>query len=113
MSQPPTKSSLSRAQRWILERMQWLNYGRIEELSFHEGEPLFEPPPRFILRIKTNGCNGARPELDSEDFPLKAEQRNFFQYLGELESGIVRKIEICAGLPVSMEVEKTDLLFEF
>jgi hypothetical protein len=43
----PTKSSLTPARRRLVERLQQLNFGRIEGLLVRGGEPVFGPSTRI------------------------------------------------------------------
>jgi hypothetical protein len=57
------KSSLSDPQRRLVELMQRLNFGRIEDLIIRGGEPVFDPAPKVIQKVKIGGENGPRPEV--------------------------------------------------
>ena len=71
----PKKSSLSASQTRLVEEMQRLNFGCIERLLIHGGEPIFDPPPRLIRDVKLGADNGPRPEMAKEDFALKSQGR--------------------------------------
>ena len=71
MNELTTKSSLSGSHRRLVELMQRLNFGRIEDLIVRDGEPVFDPAPKVIQKVKIGGENGPRPELSCEDFLLK------------------------------------------
>lgn len=102
-----TKSSLSSPQKRLLETMQKMNYGRIEDLSIRGGEPVFNPPPRIVRDVKLGATdNGARPELDSGDFALKREHVELFESLGRLGDGMIDSIEVKAGLPFRLVIEE-------
>ena len=104
---PPTKASLS-PKRWrLLELMQGINFGRIEGLHVRDGEPVFEPAPRVVRKVKIGAENGRRPELDAMDFVLKREVAELFEHLGRLGSGVVRTIEVKGGLPFALDIEET------
>ena len=107
MSVPVTGASLSSSQRRLVELMRRINYGRIEALHVHAGEPVFEPPPRVVRKVKIGGENGPRPETKSQDFTLRKEVVEFFEHLEALGTGVVRCIEIKNGLPFSMDIEGT------
>ena len=63
MNEPITKSSLSEPQRQLIELMQRLNFGRIEALHVQDGEPMFDPAPRIVQKVKIGADNGPRPEV--------------------------------------------------
>lgn len=107
MSIAQTKSSLSARQRRLLETMQNLNFGFIEDLRIAAGEPIFSPPLRIVKDIKLGAAdNCARPELHHADFALKREHLELFQYLRSLGDGRVERIEVKAGLPFRFMVEQ-------
>lgn len=101
-----TKSSLSPAKRQFLELMQKINFGRIENLPIHQGEPVFNSPAQVIYDFKPGGDNGPRKEINAEDFVLKSQVVETFDYLEKLGNGIVMKLEINNGLPVRMSIKE-------
>jgi hypothetical protein len=102
-----TKSSLSTPQKRLLEILQKVNYGRVEDLSIRGGEPMFNPPPRIVRDVKLGAAdNGARPELESADFALKREHVELFESLRRLGDGAIEAIEIKAGLPFRLIIEE-------
>ena len=100
------KSSLTPSQQKLLSEMQRINYGRIEGLSVHSGEPVLNPPPRVVREVKFGGDNGPRPEVAKADFILKVQVRDLFAQLEAMGDGTVRCIEIKHGLPFKMTVEE-------
>jgi hypothetical protein len=84
-----------------------INYGRIERLVVSGGEPVFEPPPKVVRKIKIGGENGPRREDVTRDFLLKAKVKEFFDHLAGLGSGTITRIEVQAGLPFSLEIEES------
>lgn len=100
-----TKASLSAGRRRLLETMQRLNFGRIEDLEIRGGDPVFNPAPRFVQDIKLGGENGPRPELGATDFVLKSQVAEFFDYLSRLGDGTVETIEVKHGLPFKLVIE--------
>jgi hypothetical protein len=102
---PAAKSSLTPSQRHLVELMQQLNFGRIEDLQVCGGEPVFDPPPRVIRKLKIGGDNSSRPEAAFHDFPLKAQTVEMLEALAQLGDGEVMAIEVKHGLAFSMELE--------
>jgi hypothetical protein len=95
-----TKSSLSILEKRLLETMQKMNFGRIEGLSIRGGEPVLTPPPRIVRDVKLGAPdNGARAELEANDFVLKREHVELFENLRRVGHGTVECIEVKAGLP--------------
>ncbi len=105
MTKLTTKSSLSDSQRRLVELMQQINFGRIEHLQVRAGEPLFDPAPRVIQKLKIGGENGARPEANSGDFWLKQQIIELLEAIARLREGEVLSIEVKHGLPFSAEIE--------
>ena len=60
-----TKAALSEPRRRLVELMQSINFGRIEDLIVVGGDPVLDPLPRMVQEIKFGGENGPRPELDA------------------------------------------------
>ena len=106
MNQPITKSSLSEAQRHLVELLQRLNFGRIEGMHVSGGEPIFKPAPRIIQKLKMGGENSPRPETGLEDFRLKHQTIEMLQAIADLRDGDVLSIEVKHGLPFAVEIER-------
>ena len=99
------KADLCVWQGALLRLMQSLNYGRIEGLPVGRGEPVLDPPPRIVREIKFGGENGPRLEAGYADFALKAQVRDFFTQLSQMQSATVLTLEVKHGLPFRMTVE--------
>jgi hypothetical protein len=99
-----TKGGLSTASCQLLELMQHINFGRIQKLVIHDGEPVLHPRPVIVCEIKLAGENGPRSELGSTDFLLKPQVVELFGYFNEMQSGVVDVLDIKHGLPFRMTV---------
>jgi hypothetical protein len=99
------KQDLSTGRIRLLELMQKLSFGRIENLVVRNGQPMLSPPPRIIREVKFGGENGPRPESSIEDFALKAQVVELFRHIDELQDGVIGVLEIKHGLPFRMAVE--------
>jgi hypothetical protein len=108
VDQPRTKSSLSHRRRKLLEIMQNLNYGRIEDLSIERGEPVFDGASTF-KEIKLGSENYPRPELHQSDFVLRNEVLELFRYLDELGNGRIPLIQVRSGLPCRVVIRQDDI----
>ena len=106
MNQPITKSCLSAAQNHLVELFQMLNFGRIEALRVSGGEPVFDPPPRIIQKVKIGGENGPRPENSYGDFRLKQGLIELLEVISRLGEGEIQAIEVRYGLPCTLEIER-------
>ena len=101
-----TKGDLHPTEARLVELMQGVNFGRIEDLVVRAGTPVLDPPPRIVREVKFGGDNGPRPEVAKADFALKAQIRDLFAQLEALGDGVVPCIEIQRGLPFRMTVEE-------
>jgi hypothetical protein len=85
--------------------MQRLNFGRIEDLVVRGGEPVFDPAPRVIQKVKIGGENGPRTEFSSTDFLLKKQMIELVEAITSLGEGKVLTIDVKHGLPFAVEIE--------
>lgn len=106
MSQPVSKSTLSEGQCRLVELLQRLNFGRIENLCVRGGEPVFDPAPRVIQKLKMGGENAARPEANLDDFLLRRSVIEMLEAISKIGDGEVLFIEARYGLPCIVEIEK-------
>ena len=100
------KSGLSASRRQLVELMQDINFGRLEELAIRGAEPVLDPPPAIVREIKFGGDNGPRPERRTDDFLLKSEVLELFGALDDLGDGVVNVLEIKHGLPFRMSLRE-------
>jgi hypothetical protein len=99
-------SALSPSRRQLVELMQQINFGRIEGLLIHGGEPaLDESPIKVFLEVKFGGENGPRSEASAGDFALKAQVVDLFSHLDQLQQARIEVLTIKHGLPFGMNVE--------
>ena len=93
------KAALSPARRRLLELLQQINFGRVENLTVKDGEPVFTPPPLVAREIKFGGENGPRRESSLDDFRLKSQVVELFSFFDELQNGTIEVLDIKHGLP--------------
>ena len=106
MNELTTKSSLSDSHRRLVELMQRLNFGRIQNLVVRDGAPIFfDPAPKVIQKVKIGGENGPRPELSCDDFLLKKQTVELLEAIADLGNGTVLIIDVKHGLPFAVEIE--------
>lgn len=104
MSGIKTKAALSPARKRLVDLMQGVNYGRIEGLCVHNGEPVFDPPP-IVLRLFMFGKdNGPNEICSSDNFALKNKVAELFQIFDRERSLSIKELFIDNGLPVHMSV---------
>ncbi len=105
MTQHLAKTSLSNAQRRLLEEMQQRSFGRVENLHIRRGEPVFDPAPRLIREVKFGSSdNGPRPERSLKDYLLKDQVGEMFRYFQVLGDGVIDVLEFKHGLPFRITV---------
>ena len=92
--------------RLLIEMMQSVNFGRIEQLRVRGGELIMSPPPRVVRDVKIGGENGRRPEAHLSDFALKKEVVELLGQIACLNDATIHSIEIKHGLPFKMTVEE-------
>jgi hypothetical protein len=102
----PTKRSHSPARQRLVMMAQGQVFGTIHDLLFRNGDPVFDPPPKVIRRVKLGGHNTARPQAAAADFVLKQEWVELFNHLDACENGTVLVIEVAHGLPLFFEIEQ-------
>ena len=101
-----TKSAMSEPRKKLVESMQALNFGTIENLLIRHGDPILDPPPRIIRDIKLGGENGPRQELQKHDFLLKQEIVELCEHLDTIRNGTVCLI-VKHGIPFRVLVEQS------
>jgi len=106
MKPVPTKKNLSPERQRLVELMQRINFGRIDDLRIQCGEPVFDPPPRVYREIKIGAENGPRPEVSIGDFALKDKVAELFAHMEALGDGKVERLEVKHGLPFHLIVEE-------
>ncbi|MBN2583217.1 MAG: hypothetical protein JXL80_09115 [Planctomycetes bacterium] len=106
MVQVVTAGALSPNNRRLVAMMQSLNFGRIEDLPVHAGQPVLDPPPRVVREVKFGGDNGPRPEITKADFELKVQVRELFAQMEAMGNGTIRSLEVRHGLPFRMTIEE-------
>jgi len=102
----PTKKTLSRPRRQLLELMQCCGFCRIENLKVRGGEPVFDRTLHVIHEIKLGVENAPRPELKKDDLQLPAQAVGFFDHLNRVGDGQIAIIEVRHGLPFRLLIER-------
>jgi hypothetical protein len=102
---PVCKSSLSPARKRLVSLLDFIHFGRLEELHVCRGEPSFDPAPRAIRTVKIAGTVQP-PRRPSPDFILCREINDLLALLSTLRDGIIGRIEVAHGLPLFVEVSE-------
>ena len=105
MKEPVTrKSDLTPRQRQLVERMQRIRYGRIEDLIVRDGDPVIERGTTKVIRsVRFEGQNDPHPGLDRDDTVLKVKVVNLLRSLEQIGDGMIRVLHVVDGLPRSEE----------
>jgi hypothetical protein len=101
-----SKQALSSCRAGLLELMQTINFGRIENLPIREREPALDPRPVIVREHKFAGENGPRPEIGKADFLLKQQVVELFAFFDQLKDGVIEVLEVKHGLPFRVIVRE-------
>ena len=99
-----TKAALTPARRRLVELMQEVNYGRIEQLEVREREPVFKPPPGVVRHIVFGKDNRPNARHATDGFALKKKVVELFEVFDRERSFLILELVIDNGLPVRMAV---------
>ncbi|MBP3954871.1 hypothetical protein J8F10_06190 [Gemmata sp. G18] len=100
----PTKRSLSPARQRIVELLQQLNFGRVENLVVRGGEPVLDPTPVVIREYKFASENGPHPESGRPDCRLKNQVADLMSLLDDIGDGTITVLSVKHGLPFHAEL---------
>ncbi len=104
MTNAARKGTLTPARRRLIELIQGVNYGRIENLEVRDGEPVFDPPPTVVRLFLFGRRNGPNVAHGKDDFALKGTVTELFDIFDRERSLSVRELIVDDGLPVRMTV---------
>jgi hypothetical protein len=97
------KGSLPPAGQRLVELMQRLHFGQILGLHVRAGQPVLNPLPRLVRDHKLGSEPAPRPASASEDFLLKEQVVELFDYFEQVGDGVIDLIEIKHGLPFRIQ----------
>ena len=105
MTTTRTKKMLSPARQRLVELMQEINFGRIEDLDVRDGEPVVVPAPRVVRDIVFGKDNAPNKARCWRDFALKDQVIEMFDFFDQERSLRVERLVVQNGLPLRMTVE--------
>jgi len=105
LTHPRTKSSLTSPQRRLVELLQTINFGQINNLRVRAGDPVLDPSPRIVRKLRLGWDNAPRRESACEDFFLKQAVLDMIATIAGIGDGQVARIEVAHGLPLFVEIE--------
>jgi hypothetical protein len=82
--------------------MQRLRFGRYEYLQIRNGEVVL---PDTWVRLLRFGAEDAPVGTLADEFELKEQIIQLFEYVRAVATGEIRCLEVRHGLPISMEIE--------
>jgi hypothetical protein len=81
MSRPVSADDLSQSERRFLAAMNDLPFGRFEFLRIGNGEPVLDPWPTTVRRVKFGAESSAMSGTPTDAFELKLQFIEFFEYV--------------------------------
>lgn len=106
MTKTRFKAALTPARRRLVEVMQEINYGRIDQFEVRAGEPVLDPSPGVVCLIVFGKNNGPNAFRNQEEFALKKPVLELFEIFDRKGSLSIRELVVSDGLPVRMTVAK-------
>ncbi len=98
-------SHLTAQERAFLAAMQRLDFGRFEYLQIRDGQLILDPWPASIRDIKFGSDQQNHPGAPRDNFELKRQTREFFEYIRTIGAGEIRRLVVRHGLPFEMQIE--------
>lgn len=98
-------SDLRSSERAFVAAMQRLGFGRFEFLRIENRELVLDPWPTTVRGVKFGSEDPATSGTPPDEFRLKRQVIELFEYVREVDAGEIRTLEIRHGLPFSMEIE--------
>lgn len=105
MTRPTSTRDLLASERRSLLAMQQLGFGRFESLQIQQGELILDPWPTTVRGIRFSAGDAPAPRTVPDEFELKRQVSEFFEYVRAVDNGEIRHLEVRHGLPFAMEVE--------
>ena len=87
-----------------MEIMREHQFGRIENMTVRDGEPVFDHHLKLVRLVRLNGRSRGQKTLGADEFELKDSVRDLFAELARLENGSVIMLEFRYGLPFLLEM---------
>jgi hypothetical protein len=87
--------------------MQEINFGCIEGLQIDEGEPVLTSSLRLIHEFRFGKENGSNRKRVVQDFTLRKEIVELFDYFDREQSITIESLEVQHGLPFRMTVAES------
>lgn len=98
-------SDLSFANRRLVDLLSEINFGRILELRFASGEPVYDPPPRYQRDYRLSGACEPPPPKPKSDFQLRQPVVRLLAAIVARGDGRIVNLEVRHGMPITMTEE--------
>jgi len=85
--------------------MRRMGFGRYEYVQIRNGELVLDPWPTTVRDVKFGTTDPVALRQFPDEFELKQQVAELFEYVRSVEAGEIRTLEVKNGLPFSMEVE--------
>jgi hypothetical protein len=105
MSRPTSTRDLLDTEGAFVAAMTNLGFGRFEFLRIDRGELVLEPWPTVVRNVKFGSQDPGAAKAVPQDFQLKAQVAELFEYVRAVDAGEIRTLEVKHSLPFSMEIE--------
>lgn len=105
MSRPARTTDLLATERCFVTAMNDLCFGRFEFLRIERGELVLDPWPTTVRGVKFGASDATAHKPLPDQFELKVQVAEFFEYVRTVDASEIRCLEIRHGLPFSMEIE--------
>ena len=101
---------LSAPQLSLLEIMREHQFGRIENMSVRNGQPILDPNVKVVRIARLGGGRAGRSSFAGNEFELKRPVPALFEELARLQNGTVISLEFRHGLPFLLEATAHSVL---
>ncbi len=96
--------SITEAQKRLLQLMQEVHYGKIEDLVISNGEPVMGLTVRVLRDVKLSGECSKKPIIQDRDYLDKPQIVEMLRQFRRLGDGVVQLVEIHDGLPFRIHI---------
>jgi len=98
---------LSPGQRSLVDLMHLHQFGRIENMSVRDGQPILDSTVNVVRVVRLAGNGHGTTSVAGDEFELKRLVRELVTELARLGNGKVIRLEFRHGLPFLLETAAT------
>jgi hypothetical protein len=107
-----TTQGLSAQQQALVNLMRAHQFGRIENMQIHDGQPVLDDRVRVVRAVRLGGENGGTKVPSAEAFELKQSVQDLLDELARIRNGTLVRLEFRHGLPFLLETAMPTTLGE-